>query len=450
MLKIYDVNILKNEVKLQKSQKSVKSKNLKIALATVTIILMLNITPSISYAAENIEKMNEQTSEGEFLAKGMPTNEYQATLNKTFKELEVSGIPEDTTYDISQYYSYNQIERFIENLTKYDAVHTYIAGYSEQGRKIYLLEVGNGNRTIILTGGVHARETAGPAYILKSLNDLVKKSATDEDVQKILSNYKFVAMPCINPDGREMVIKGKYSLKANANYVDIGRNFPSSNTMQYKYGNSHSRYETKPSYSHYCGPYLGSESETQTAMAVLNKYVPTASYLIDFHQSGKGVYGGKLYDEKNKTNKSAHFRDAIRKHLGYSKINEEKELRGGGEGSVTDYATEVASGFIFSDFYGRLTYNGDPLLIYNDIDKNKTYYNPVNPNIKIATLEIGSGSTRGYSESTRKKQEEEYKKFKYFLEWIVKYDRKNNNTKLSTQNQNKEKILIKTLSMYKG
>ena len=31
------------------------------------------------------------------------------------------------------------------------------------------------------------------------------------------------------------------------------------------------RYEEKPSYSHYCGPYLGSESETQAVMAVLNK-----------------------------------------------------------------------------------------------------------------------------------------------------------------------------------
>ena len=130
------------------------------------------------------------------------------------------------------------------------------------------------------------------------------------------------------------------------------------------------------------------------------------------------------YDEKNKTSKSAHFRDAIRKHIGYSKINEEKELRGGGEGSLSDYATEVASGFIFSDFYGRLTYNGDPLLIYNDIDKHKEYYNPVNKNIKIVTLEIGSSSTRGYSSSTRQKQKEEYKKFDDLLQWIVKYDKK--------------------------
>lgn len=424
MLKIYNTNIFKKEIKLNNNKKNIMAKNLRIALSAGAIIILLNTVPNITYAAESIEKMNEQTTEGEFLAKGMPTNEYQSTKNKTFKEVVSSGTYEDIDYDISKYYSYKDIDNFVENLTRHSMVKTYIAGYSEQGRKIYLLEVGTGSKTIILTGGVHARETAGPSYILKGLSDLVRKAETDENAKKILTNYKFIAIPCVNPDGREMVINGKYSLKANANYVDIGRNFPTSNAMQYKFGNGHSRYEEKPSYSHYCGPYLGSESETQAVMAVLNKYIPTASYLIDYHQSGKGVYGGKLYDEKNKASKSAHFRDAIRKHIGYSKINEEKELRGGGEGSLSDYATEVASGFIFSDFYGRLTYNGDPLLIYNDIDKHKEYYNPVNKNIKIVTLEIGSSSTRGYSSSTRQKQKEEYKKFDDLLQWIVKYDKK--------------------------
>lgn len=448
MIKVYNLEFLQKKIKLQKENKKFKKIKLNSCLLGTALIICLNMFPNMSSAAESIDEMNSKTSTGEFLAQGMPTTEYQRAISQSFKEVSVTGEPILQEYDISAYYSYNDMSNFILNLALYDEVKVYTAGYSEQGRNIYSLEVGTGNIIVMLTGGVHARETAGPAYILKSLSDLVIKAQEDEDIAKILKQYKFVALPCVNPDGRELVINGVSSLKANANYVDIGRNFPTSNAMQYKYGNGKSKYETAPSYSHYCGPYLGSESETQTAMAFVNRYIAQASYLIDYHQSGSGVYGGKDYDEKNKTKRSAQFRDAIRNKLGYAKISEEQELRGGGEGSLSDYATEVSSGFVFSDYYGRLTYNGDPLLIYNDVDNNKNNYAPLNKNIRIVTLEIGSSSTRGYSSSTREKQKKEYKKFDDLLEWIVKYDKKNNprqNTPISNNETIYEDKKIKIL-----
>ena len=58
MLKIYNPNILKKEIKLNNNKKNIVAKNLRIALSAGAIIILLNTVPNITYAAESIEKMN--------------------------------------------------------------------------------------------------------------------------------------------------------------------------------------------------------------------------------------------------------------------------------------------------------------------------------------------------------------------------------------------------------
>ena len=62
MLKIYNTNIFKKEIKLNNNKKNIVAKNLRIALSAGAIIILLNTAPNITYAAESIERMNEQTT----------------------------------------------------------------------------------------------------------------------------------------------------------------------------------------------------------------------------------------------------------------------------------------------------------------------------------------------------------------------------------------------------
>ncbi|OQB24357.1 MAG: Zinc carboxypeptidase [Firmicutes bacterium ADurb.Bin182] len=401
-----------------------------LLLASAALILFLNRVenePSVYEPIDSpcelmtIEEMNEASfGLGTFFVEGMPFKDYQSAIDKTWLNAGQEGEPEGISYDIGAKYSYCEIERFLFDLSKRDDVQLYVIGISAEGRKIYSLEAGSGDKMILLTGNVHTRETAGTSFILKQFEKLVSDAQADPYIKRLLKEYKFAAIPSVNPDGWEHMFNNPSSMKkSNARGVDLNRNMPTSNAEQLAKGEKPiSEVSHSPSSAYYPGPHLGSESETKAAISWLVKYIPSAIIYMDYHQSGNKIYGGKTYyEEEKRLSKSKNLAEDIIKFMmrcggrKWSYLKEEQELARG-QGTFTDFAVEYACGFEFSPAYGRLCMNSEkglvPLLLYQSMNVNSRYYAPRNKDIAIVTPEIGSSESRCYTKKARRLQESVY------------------------------------------
>lgn len=94
---------------------------------------------------------------------------------------------------------------------------TSVIGYSVRGKPIYAYYYGGGGTTILFTGGIHGSEPSGVSTMQGWINHL------DANAHKIPANKQVVVVPSLNPDG---IATGS---RFNANNVNLGRNFPTSN-----------------------------------------------------------------------------------------------------------------------------------------------------------------------------------------------------------------------------
>ncbi|MDD2207917.1 MAG: M14 family metallopeptidase, partial [Bacilli bacterium] len=255
-----------------------------------------------------------------------------------------------------------------------------VIGNSVDKRSIYSIEVGHGNKAILFDAGIHAAEVAGPLYIMKYLIDLVNdyKNNMDEAIN-IINNYKIVMIPCINPDGYEATLFGAKNInnknlyiyknsedilfetyKANANGIDLNRNFPSQHGGLYYTSNVlNETVSKKPSlgyFDYYPGTKLGSEPETRAVMYWLEKHLANSYGYISLHSAGRVIYSGKpnLADSFNeKSLKLAEIVSQTNDYIAFDK--NEEEVGFGNDGTSTDYASELISGFKFSSETGRLS-----------------------------------------------------------------------------------------------
>ncbi|MDF2822163.1 MAG: carboxypeptidase [Clostridiales bacterium] len=386
------------------------------------------------------------TKYGKFTITGMAYSEYKETKATKWVEIITEGKPANIDIDLSKVYTYKDMEDIMFNLAKYEGVHLYKIGETYEGRTMYSLSIDfqsdlslidgeiaiseNGiNKDIILsTGQVHAREFAGSIFILKEFNDLIEQAQTDEYVRVLLENVIHVAIPCINPDGREAIVNGgSVEQKTNANGVDLNRNFPSLNAGQLvnsaKLSDEFSIYRGT---SFFGGVTLGSEPETKAVMKWLDVFVPIADSLIDYHQQGGGTYSKRDWDTKINQEKYTEFSYAIRKYLNskvtknkYESFDEVFEGLDGTGGTVTDYAASVATGSKWSIPYGRLVLSNDkdedvPLMVFNSLDNAKNSFQLVNSDFVTVTLEIcRTRASLGYGSKARKLITEEYDKYNY-------------------------------------
>jgi hypothetical protein len=300
-----------------------------------------------------------------------------------------------------------------------------VIGKSGQDRNLYMVKValgGEENKPIImLSGSVHAREFAGAEYITKFLNDTIKKAQTSSSIKQLLEQVVIVAVPLVNPDGREMIINGgNKNRKSNSNGVDLNRAMPSVNAGQLGKGvKMIKNFSDKPGLDFFAGYNLGTESETKAMIKWYDYYVPKATVYIDFHQQG----GSMRYNKRFITSGSDALSKAFAKKLntllkkGYKLVSESKTygLNGDG-GTLTDYARSVAEGFKYSYKYGRMVLDEDgtetPLIVFKDLDSVKEYYKPVNAKFRVATFEIGrTPSYLGAGSRARVLRKREYSKY---------------------------------------
>ena len=209
----------------------------------------------------NTKESNDEVIEKIF-ANGMSEEDFTTILNQKYNYITSTGTYKQIKYDFNYQLHYSKIEEIINELTKSEIVNTEIIGESADNRNIYSVEIGKGNKTLLIDANIHAAETANTPLLVKFMIDVVNNyEKGDKNLKTKLNDYKIVILPCINPDGYEVynfgiesinnrnlwIYKNKEKIdfenfKHNANGVDINRNMPTQNAGLYYKGKSLIKY----------------------------------------------------------------------------------------------------------------------------------------------------------------------------------------------------------------
>ncbi|HHV36351.1 MAG TPA: hypothetical protein GXX77_00725 [Candidatus Cloacimonetes bacterium] len=157
--------------------------------------------------------------------------------------LSACAHPGFNQYPLSKKYpNYRDLPEDISNLMQANPqlIRHRIIGFSEDGRlPIYAIEVGSGERNILLIGQHHGDEVLGTALAMHLSKRLVQRKK-EERIAKILDEYTLWIIPSINPDGWQLVVDGEARIKRKNNRdtdfngkldvrtdgVDLNRNYP--------------------------------------------------------------------------------------------------------------------------------------------------------------------------------------------------------------------------------
>lgn len=240
----------------------------------------------------------------------------QNTTSQTFRSLIDTSRPE--SYD-------SLLTDMVLLRNEYPhSLKLFTAGYSESGKEILMFTMGNGKKTALVIGGIHAREHISTKYILRVVEDYCFQNEKSSgiygnfNIKDLLSEYTLYIIPCANPDGLE-IISGRMSpknnvrvaditeYKANVNGVDLNRNFP----LAWEYIDNG---VTSP-YTHYFKGYKSSsESETRTLIKLCeeNRF----EFMLSFHIKGNCIFWGDTYNTENNGLYKA-FAEDIAKNSGF-------------------------------------------------------------------------------------------------------------------------------------
>lgn len=223
-------------------------------------------------------------------------------------------------------YTYSMLQEDLGALAKaYPDLFSYMTiGKSLDGRGIFACTVGNpeAKTKILLTGGIHGKEYMSSLLVMTQveyyLSNAESGSYNGVSYADLLQNCVFYVLPMINPDGITLALEGieamqtpevkatvekiyadnlrdgltstddinvylAYNWKANANGVDLNRNFALSNWADVKTG------ILAPCYRNYKGPSAASEPETRAVSAYVES-LGELDALLAYHTAGQVVY----------------------------------------------------------------------------------------------------------------------------------------------------------------
>ncbi len=340
----------------------------------------------------------------EYFASGMDVNDFKNILSHKANYVEKStheyGYIE---YNFEKKLHYSEIEDYFYQLNYSDIVKLEILGKSVDNRNIYSVEIGSGEKELLIDANIHSAEIGSTLMTLKYMIDIVNKYENkDSEITELLNNYKIVIVPSINPDGYEIYNYGVNfitnkdlwiyvnresvdfeNFKFNANGIDINRNMPTENAglfyKKYDLIKSASKEKTTLFGVFFGGKELGSEPETKALMYFMLKHYKKAIGYINMHSQGRIIYEGKpnLSDKFN--NVCNDFAKFSTKYNSYQVLGlDSEEVGQGNDGSATDFMSELANGLVFSSSTGRLSMNK-----YENINVKLVYEYPV---VTIETL----------------------------------------------------------------
>jgi g-D-glutamyl-meso-diaminopimelate peptidase len=194
-----------------------------------------------------------------------------------------------------------------------DLVTVESIGKSVKGTDIKLIKFGKGSRKVLITAGIHARENININLIMRCINEYANAYESCENygnynVKSILDSTTIYFVPLINPDGLDIVNALadpiltslaannyiKVTWKANANGVDLNRNFP------YLWDTIISRYPDydkikAPYYRSFPGYSAASEPETKAIVDLCAAY--PFEFLVSLHTKGQIICWRDLENE---------------------------------------------------------------------------------------------------------------------------------------------------------
>lgn len=307
-------------------------------------------------------------------AKGMPQVSYAAEY--TPQRTDTDAAYRTVNVSLNKFYHYAELEQIMFTLAKSNIVSLYRIGSSVDGRTLYSLEIGRGTENILFTANVHGNEVCNSIYLLKFACDLVNHYyAGDSEALSLMDNKKICMVAVCNPDGYEATLWGAsairnknlyiasyakthanlYAYKANANGVDLNRAFPSYTAgLVFNRLYPKAAYPVSPAAKNYPGNSLGSQPETQALVKWLKAKLPDASNYVDMHSQGRMIYRGKT-QASNAVNTLCYWLGIdLNAASGYMTLPVSREGFGSGsDGTATDFAVEVCSGFVFNSTLGR-------------------------------------------------------------------------------------------------
>ena len=198
--------------------------------------------------------------------------------------------------ELGHMYTYEELVKRMEELAgKYpEYLSLQCAGISHDEREIPVLVLGSSGKCLILSGGIHGRESINPVLLLGMAEDYCerrKRAGEQDETGRILNKYSIYFLPVANPDGYEIALWGFESIrnpvlrhtmrmkeiphetwKYNARGIDINRNFPCRSYT--------SRGNMRES---------ASENETKALIDIFAGYPDSVGY-IDFHSRGRIIY----------------------------------------------------------------------------------------------------------------------------------------------------------------
>lgn len=188
---------------------------------------------------------------------------------------------------------YKMLQLYVKQLHKrFPALKIATCGKSCEGREIYALVMGEGDKKIVFTGGTHAQEWLTSILLMRFCEDALSgEFLCGYSMTELLKKVTLIIIPEINPDGIEIALKRGTEKEfsqwnANARGVDINHNF---NADWYRLR----EYEAErgiqaPSPRRYGGPYPESEPETRAVTRLLRNV--DVDMLISFHSQGEEIY----------------------------------------------------------------------------------------------------------------------------------------------------------------
>ncbi len=213
-------------------------------------------------------------------------------------------------YTVNPYvkYTYDDLLADIAELEKLypELVSSFTAGYSVEGREIPAFTLGRGERVIFYGACIHAGEYITTNIIMYMADRYAYGYYTVEQVEgyisyrELLDNVTFYIVPQINPDGVNIAQNGYYAstlpvasydrqgvswpgaYKANANGVDLNRNFP------YNWDPMAENGITWRCMRYFCGFEAASEPETKM-LIYLGENIPFEMF-ADFHKFGEVLF----------------------------------------------------------------------------------------------------------------------------------------------------------------
>lgn len=206
--------------------------------------------------------------------------------------------------------TYEKVQTTICRLQKtYPELKVFPIGKSVLGREINALCIGNPMRATVLVGATHGLEWLTTLLLIRFCEDILHGLATgntvsDIDVRKALRRRSLVIIPCLNPDGVEISLRGRdgacqqadhveaicggdfHLWQANANGVDLNHNFDAGwcvlRELEQESG------ILGPAPTRYGGPHPNSEPETVAMTTFCMTYQPGTLY--SFHSQGEEIF----------------------------------------------------------------------------------------------------------------------------------------------------------------